>query len=350
MNITPRLDHRLRPPAAAPHAAARILALDFIKGALVMVMVLYHWLNYFISPQGYFYRYLSFLPPSFICITGFLIARVYLFRPRDQSAKTSRRLAIRGLKILVLFIALNTAIGLLLHNSASGKGFAGLASAAAFWSIYITGNMDSGRMVAFYVLVPISYLLIFSACLLATRHCHIFLFYAAAALSIAAEFLLILLQRGSSNLDLLSIGLLGISIGALSLDKIIRLTERPFILVLAYLLYLAAISLWQVYYPLQIVGVLLTLLLLFLLGSACREDNSLARLLILLGRYSLFGYIAQIGLLQLMRKLLSVNLTLWELLASLLAAALLTVFSVIAIDRARSKSPLVYRFYAAVFS
>ena len=56
----------------------RISALDFTKGALVLVMVLYHWLNYFVGPQGDFYRYLSFLPPSFICITGFLISHVYL--------------------------------------------------------------------------------------------------------------------------------------------------------------------------------------------------------------------------------------------------------------------------------
>src|SRR5271169_6764755 len=46
----------------------RISALDFTKGTLVLVMVLYHWLNYFVGSQGSFYRYLSFLPPSFICI------------------------------------------------------------------------------------------------------------------------------------------------------------------------------------------------------------------------------------------------------------------------------------------
>ena len=60
----------------------RIWALDFTKGVLVLVMVLYHWLNYFIGSNGFFYRYLLFLPPSFICISGFLISRVYVSRFR----------------------------------------------------------------------------------------------------------------------------------------------------------------------------------------------------------------------------------------------------------------------------
>src|ERR1700726_2047192 len=59
---------------------ARISALDFTKGALVLIMVLYHWLNYFVASDGFFYRYLRFLTPSFIFIAGFLISNVYLSR------------------------------------------------------------------------------------------------------------------------------------------------------------------------------------------------------------------------------------------------------------------------------
>src|SRR4029077_598346 len=51
----------------------RIPALDFTRGTLVLIMVLYHWLNYFVTADGTIYKYLRFLTPSFIFITGFLI-------------------------------------------------------------------------------------------------------------------------------------------------------------------------------------------------------------------------------------------------------------------------------------
>ncbi len=57
----------------------RIPALDFTKGALVLLMVLYHWINYFVGPEvTYYYKYLRFLTPSFIFIAGFMISNVYL--------------------------------------------------------------------------------------------------------------------------------------------------------------------------------------------------------------------------------------------------------------------------------
>src|SRR5580658_8456542 len=79
--------------------APRIPALDFTKGALVLIMVLYHWLNYFVGPQGDIYKYLRFLTPSFIFITGFLISNVYLSKYGIADPRLPRRLVQRGLKI-----------------------------------------------------------------------------------------------------------------------------------------------------------------------------------------------------------------------------------------------------------
>src|SRR5439155_17798294 len=45
------------PIVATGRTTDRVPALDFTKGALVLFMVLYHWLNYFVSPQGEMYRY-----------------------------------------------------------------------------------------------------------------------------------------------------------------------------------------------------------------------------------------------------------------------------------------------------
>ena len=78
----------------------RIPALDFTKGALVLIMVLYHWLNYFVTADGSVYKYLRFLTPSFIFITGLLISHVYRTKYQAMSQRISRRLAVRGLKLL----------------------------------------------------------------------------------------------------------------------------------------------------------------------------------------------------------------------------------------------------------
>src|SRR5258705_8503947 len=101
------------PMMATASKSHRIPALDFTKGALVLFMVLYHWLNYFIAPQGDFYRYIRFVTPSFIFVAGFLISNVYFSKYDIFDLKLPARLMQRGLKILGVFILLNVAIGFL---------------------------------------------------------------------------------------------------------------------------------------------------------------------------------------------------------------------------------------------
>ncbi|PYT85568.1 MAG: hypothetical protein DMG36_27405, partial [Acidobacteria bacterium] len=96
-------------------------ALDFTKGALVLFMVLYHWLNYFISADGDFYRYIRFVTPSFIFITGFVISNVYLAKYELSDSRLPKRLLQRGLKILAIFVVLNIVISLLLSRSHDGR-------------------------------------------------------------------------------------------------------------------------------------------------------------------------------------------------------------------------------------
>src|SRR5882672_7395211 len=92
---------------AKPGATQRIAALDFTKGAHVLIMVLYHWINYFIGPQWPYYFYLRFLTPSFIFITGFMISSVYLSKYDPADPRLSKRLFTRGLKLMAIFLALN---------------------------------------------------------------------------------------------------------------------------------------------------------------------------------------------------------------------------------------------------
>src|SRR5438105_12362691 len=94
-----------KPPVA--EAAARNSALDFTKGFLVLLMIVYHWFNYFVGPRANVYKYLRFLTPSFIFIAGFIVANIYFTKYDIRDLRLPARLAIRGLKIIAVFIALN---------------------------------------------------------------------------------------------------------------------------------------------------------------------------------------------------------------------------------------------------
>jgi peptidoglycan/LPS O-acetylase OafA/YrhL len=340
-----------RPRVASHVKAGRISALDFTKGALVLIMVLYHWLNYFIGPQGFFYVYLRFLPPSFIFITGFLISQVYLQKYQIADARIPRRLVVRGLKILAIFFVLNALISLLIPDAGTGKSFLQSFSVGNLASIYLTGNSAGGRLAAFTILVPIAYLLILSAGLLALCRFYKQAFHAASVIFLLSIFVLGLNGVKNGILELLTVGLLGVSAGYIPVQKINAVLKHPLAILLAYAAYLITITAWDLPYLLQVVGVCLTLTVIYWLGTISGDSGAVSSSVILLGKYSLLGYIAQIAILQLgHRGLRHVTLAPWELCLSLALAAALTMICIEATDRARAKAPLVNAVYSAVFN
>ncbi len=341
----------LKPTASPP---TRIGALDFTKGALVLFMVLYHWLNYFVAPQGDIYRYLRFLTPSFIFITGFLISNVYLRRYQVTDRRLPMRLIRRGLKLLGVFVCLNVGISLLLADSYNGEILFGRLSLRDIAAIYLTGNVwvaANAKAAAFYILVPISYLLLLSALLLiACRFCK-YIFHVVCAFFLLSILVLALNGIQSANLELLTVGLLGVISGYAPLEKINDCVNHPYALIFAYLCYIGVITLWNVTYPLQLVGVYLTLILIYKLGARSGIPGKVREHVILLGKYSLFGYIAQIAILQLLhRGLRHINLGAGTLGLTLFVALALTIASVVLVDRLRTKTVSVDWLYKAVFA
>jgi peptidoglycan/LPS O-acetylase OafA/YrhL len=327
----------------------RIAALDFAKGALVLLMVLYHWLNYFVASEGNFYRYLRFVTPSFIFITGFLISNVYLSRYDINDAGLAKRLAQRGVRLMAVFIGLNLIISQLVH---SGQTIGDAWSSRNLSAIYLSGNTElaNGKVASFYILVPISYLLLAAAGLLAvSRYKYIFLYAFGVVLSVVLG----LQWYGIKipNLEHLAIGLLGISVGYLSVGRINAMASYPYAIIAGYIAYLAAITIWNVIYPLQIVGVCLNVMIIYLLGTTGGGVWGARQAVILLGKYSLIGYIAQIVILQVLFKAShTMDLGWIGRAACLLAAAALTLFSVEVLHRMRGKSPAIDGLYRAVFA
>jgi hypothetical protein len=333
--------------AATNSNANRNEAIDFTKGALVLFMVLYHWLVYFRGPFGLIFRYLRFLPPSFIFITGFLISNAYLAKYKITDPRLPKRVAIRGLKVMGVFLFLNLLISFLFTGFRTLNG-------ANFFAVFVTGNVfvaGFGKAAAFYILVPISYLLLLSALLLIVCRFYRHTFYLVCLLCVVGNFVLNFEGIASSNLELLTIGLLGLILGYTPIEKINSFLKYPYLIVAAYLCYAVTITVREPNYPLQIVGVCLTLMVIYLAGTSISRPAVVRNQIILLGRYPLFGYIVQIAILQILRRSLhGFDLETGLLTLTFLAAVVLTVLAVFAVDRVRTRSLFIDRFYKSIFA
>jgi hypothetical protein len=338
--------------AATGGKTNRIPALDFTKGALVLIMVLYHWINYFCGPQDN--RYLRFLTPSFIFISGFIISNVYVSKYGISNLQLPKRLIQRGLKILGVFALLNVTRNFLVLGGSQGQTSSAQLSARSLADIYLMGSGVGGgqaKAVAFFILVPISYLLILSALLLVVSRFYRYTIHVVCLLLLVSVVISNAKGFEIPNLELLAIGLLGVIAGYLPIEKVNSSVRHPYLLAAGYLVYLAAISVWNVAYPLQIIGVYLSLMIIYLLGQQSGEPGKVRGSIVLLGKYSLFGYISQIAILQLLRLGLNhVGSELVVLGLSFVLAFVLTVISVEIVDRTRAESATMDKLYKAVFA
>src|ERR1041385_519871 len=145
-----------------PGARPRIDALDMTKGVLVMAMVVYHSFNYS-TDYTLGFKYLPFLPPSFILITGFLIARLYFTPEAARDSRVYERLFFRGCRLLVLFTLLNLLTELVGRRKAVGSS-QGIGYFLDHWfEIY---GLGGGHYAAFSILLPIAYLLLLAPLLI----------------------------------------------------------------------------------------------------------------------------------------------------------------------------------------
>jgi peptidoglycan/LPS O-acetylase OafA/YrhL len=336
-----------------PAEPGRVSAIDFTKGALVLIMVLYHWINYFIGADWPYYRYLRFLTPSFIFVSGFLVSSVLLAKYGAADGRLSRRLVTRGLKLLALFVALNGARMVLLSAGPNRILFANQLSPEALAAIFAVGNVftASGRVVAFYILVPIGYLLILSGAMVFPHRAFRYAYHVLCLFFLAGILVIDLSGFTAYNLEFVTIGFLGILAGFIPIQKVNRLVDHPYLLVVAYACYTVVISIWDVPFPLLVAGACLSIGAIYLVGLKSGDSNPGYRHVTLLGRYSLFGYVAQIAILQFLSMGLRHVVHGYTLLGiSFVAAFVLTIGAVEALDRSRARSRSLDRAYKAVFA
>jgi peptidoglycan/LPS O-acetylase OafA/YrhL len=342
----------VRTTASSPKAQ-RISALDFTKGALVLIMVLYHWINYFIGAQWEYYRYLRFLTPSFIFVTGFMISNVYLSKYDAADPRLSKRLFTRGLKLLTIFLVLNLARTYIAPAVGTGVVLRNLLDVRNIFTVFVSGNLQDvgGKLVSFSILVPISYLLMLSGALMLPYRFYRYTFHVVCVFLLLSIVVLGFIGMQSPNLELITIGMLGVVTGFMPIAAIDDFVRHPYMLGLAYLCYTIAITIWNVPFSLQVVGVPLSLMVIYMAGISGSDSGTIRCEVILLGKYSLFGYISQIAILQILAaSLRHANFGFVVLSVSFVAAFALTIISVEVVDRVRARVASMDRLYKAVFA
>jgi peptidoglycan/LPS O-acetylase OafA/YrhL len=339
-------------PASSPKTQ-RIPALDFTKGALVLIMVFYHWANYFIGMQWRYYPYLRFLTPSFIFITGFMISHVYLLKYSATDPRLWKRLLTRGLKLMAVFLVLNVVRIIAVPVLGGEAPIREIISPNTLIPFFVSGNLPpyGFKLVSFSILVPISYLLIVSGVLMLLYRHYKHIFHIACLVLLLVSMIFGYTDARNYNVEFVAIGMLGVLIGFVPIREIDALGRHPYLFAIAYVGYLISIMTWGGPFLLLIFAVLLNVCLLYLVGARGFRLSLVRNEVILLGKYSLFGYISQVAILQLLSKgYQHLDLRSARLPSSLLAAVVLTIMAVEAVDRARAKSRNTDRLYKAIFA
>lgn len=325
-----------------PAKPPRFDEVDFSKGALVLTMVLYHWMNYFVQGHENGYRYLRFLTPSFIFLAGFVISYVYRPRLADGKHKVFVRLVTRGLKLLALVFVLNA--GILLMRVPLGESmFVDIPGMAA-------AMLSGAGRISFSILVPIAYLMILSAILLVVPSAVDRSIQLSAAAIVIASLAAEILGVGFGYGELVGMGMVGLSVGCLPKETILRLLRSWVPLLALYAAYLAALAVWHAILPLQLIGTVLSVGILLKCGSIGGTAMRWKRTLLLLGQYSLVAYIGQILILQALRAMDRIVFPRHDLgIFALMAAAVLTISFTYLLHGLKQRFAVVNRAYRLVF-
>jgi hypothetical protein len=324
---------------------------DYLKGVLVCLMVVYHVMNAATTAGPEAYTYIRFVSGSFIFVTGLIISRYVSRSFTINTRRASVKMLSRGAKLVVLFTLLNLAI----HASGIGNAAKQQLGVAGFFAradaVYLRGDISIS---SFAILLPIGYLLIFAP---------LFLKYAGPTRRVATVTVLaatltyagvVANVPGSLIAEFMVVGIVGLCLGALPWVAPLAAQTLSGRLLSGVGL---ALSLWltahaQFNLALYSAGVALVMKFLHDAVRHFRFGNPLAQAVALVGQYSLFAYIAQIGLIHVIARL--VGWRRWDLgieAASFMFCTLaLVVTSCMLLSRMREQSALVDRVYRFVFA
>lgn len=285
----------------------RNFSIDFVKSYLVFIMLLHHGIDFLISNNNYyyFYKYLRFVTGSFVFISGFLISNVYINKYNINDNIMYKRLLDRAIKLLLIFTILN----IFINNTQIVEKIweINLDMKLIFetiFTIYIAGDY---RVVSFEILVPIAYTLI----------CSGFLIYLLKYRFNKIKFISFILvvycsfkffnMKEAYNLRYLSLGLCGLALGFIEINKIENFFKTKFRLkgiVIISSIYLFLLHIFKLSYPFYIISILVNLSIAYFIGENLAFHNIVENKLLLIGRYSLISYLFQVMCYKIISKIL----------------------------------------------
>ena len=326
----------------APAVSARDPTLDAVKGFLVVVMALYHAMNYFAEMPAGVYGHLRFVNGAFVFLAGYVVA---VFHAGPAHPGAAARLAWRGIKLLLLFSALNLAIGALGLTNYRQVEYSVAGYLARAGRIYAGGE---DVQVAFRILVPIGYLLLLASLWLLRPQARRPL--ALAALAAAA--LYTWRDAPAPNVFFVLTGGVGLALGVLVDPARVPTLRHVPAIVAGLLLLSAAMNLLSGNALAYGLGLALLLKLVQDLARRLPATGRTLQLAARLGRYSLLCYIGQIALLFMLHRTLRVAGLAGG--AAWLPAFVVTCVALVAactlLDRLRPRAPWVERTYRMVFA
>jgi hypothetical protein len=282
-------------PACDP-PRQRDLALDAVKGGLIVLIALYHAMNYVGTVPAAAYGYLRVGNGAFVFLAGYAAATFHAVTDAPSAWPAARHLLLRGARLLALFTALNLALacaGLTSYRQVNFNLSAFLRHADG---IYLTGDAPQA---AFRILVPVAYVLMLAGILLMAQRPAL----VCVALTLAGAFAHQCGAAGTPLVFFLLTGMVGLCFGLL-VPRLPawRLYRRIWIVAgsLAIASFMNLLSGQVLAYS---CGIALMVKLAHDGAGLLARDGAMFRHAVLLGRYSLVAYIGQIAWLFLLHRL-----------------------------------------------
>jgi hypothetical protein len=326
--------------------------IDFTKGFLVATMVAYHTLNYFLYGDHIAYAYVGFVSQAFIFYSGFMCGTIYFQKFLDNKKTVYKRLTVRGLKLIILWFILNIIIHALLNKNFNNQDLRLDLFFNNIFSIFLTGD---DRIARFAILLPIGYVLLISAPLINLHKFKYTLYALLLALLMTVSIFKIQLHF---NLACIITGICGLFTGLIYNEMRVKFNDTliqctGIVLLLLFLFILIPLGIdAREYFIVYFLYINMIIYNLHLFGSFLNPSGFVTRHVIKFGQYSLFLYLSQIFLLQIIKRIFYFRLSsvTTEHLLIFISVNILLVGLCYLADYLRQKVTFLDKFYRFIFA
>lgn len=324
---------------------SRDLSLDFVKGFLVVCMIIYHVISYFTNAGYSGTQYVRFVTGAFIMTSGYIVSVFYRDKFSLDKNNTCVRLFVRGIKLLLIFTVLNLLVNMFNIQSHKHVTYNLGLFIDNLHSIYVSGKSS---LAIFQILVPIAYLLIISPVLLVYyEHKSIMIFFILCLLLCYSFFDLNLF-----NLYGLIIGMAGFAAGATNINLNSYSIKFQSVIIIIFLIMMTLMKYFDRSIISYCIAIIIIMKLSYDFSKNIKQESILHRLMVLLGQYALLGYLLHILFLQfisllIMRKRFTVGLEVITIFVGTLV--FLTVVCLL-LDKLRHRFIYIDKSYKFIFS